>query len=177
MSRRIDTIEKQLRSFWKRVNKQPNGCWVWTGAKDKDGYGQMYWLGEHIKPHRAFWRYCNGPIPEGLCVCHHCDNPACVNPAHLWLGTQQENTADKVRKGRNASIANGNHGSITHPEKWARGMRNGTSKLTDFIRNELVPELWRRGWTCRRIAVKVGVSAGTVQRVLKGLGFGWLHRR
>jgi hypothetical protein len=71
------------------------GCHVWTGSKYGRGYGNL-----QIATHRLAWELANGPIPEGLSILHRCDNPACCNPDHLFLGTQADNMADKVRKGR-----------------------------------------------------------------------------
>lgn len=75
-------------------------CWVWTGAHGRNGYGQAVVQGHTYKAHRVAWTIAHGPIPEGLCVCHACDNRRCVRPDHLWLGTHQENQEDKIRKGR-----------------------------------------------------------------------------
>lgn len=76
------------------------GCWEFTGARSSAGYG-AFWDGQRlVRAHRyAFEQFCS-PIPEGLIICHACDNPGCVNPHHLWLGTQADNAADKFRKGR-----------------------------------------------------------------------------
>lgn len=79
------------------------GCWLWTGRLTNSGYGQIAKSthGEW-KAHRLFWRVANGPIPGGLCVLHKCDTPACVNPDHLFLGTQADNVQDMMNKHRSA---------------------------------------------------------------------------
>ena len=75
-------------------------CKVWEGRRNQDGYGMQYHAGKDRKVHRLVWAAANGPIPPGLCVLHHCDNPPCYALDHLWLGTQQENLADMRAKGR-----------------------------------------------------------------------------
>ena len=91
--------------FWQKVAKA-DGCWNWTAATFSDGYGALKRKdGKQIKAHRYSYEIHFGDIPGNLCVCHACDNPRCVNPAHLWLGTNRENTADKTRKGRAVRLA------------------------------------------------------------------------
>jgi len=96
-------------AFWKRVQKRgEDECWEWQSDIDKYGYGVLNGRPREgfrkikYKAHRMAWEFTNGCIPDGLCVCHSCDNPPCCNPNHLWLGTSQENTADMVKKGRSA---------------------------------------------------------------------------
>lgn len=75
-------------------------CWEWVASGDSDGYGQLM-VGKRMKKaHRVAWELANGPIPDGSFVCHHCDNPSCVRPSHLFLGSNSENMRDMVRKGR-----------------------------------------------------------------------------
>lgn len=78
------------------------GCWEWQHATNNIGYGMFRWDRHTMRTaHRASYEIHIGNIPDGLCVCHTCDNPKCVNPEHLWLGTIQDNMTDKVKKGRN----------------------------------------------------------------------------
>ena len=90
-------------------------CWEWTAGKEPKGYGTFYLEGKTRRVHRLSYRIFKGDTPEGMCVCHRCDNPGCVNPDHLFLGTNQDNVADRDAKGRQARL---------------RGDCNGMSKLT-----------------------------------------------
>lgn len=87
--------------FWRRVEKT-DACWLWIGSRRRDGYGRHRVNGtpRRIRAHRLSWEMHFGAIPSGMSVLHHCDNPPCVRPDHLFLGTDTDNTADKVRKGR-----------------------------------------------------------------------------
>lgn len=82
------------------VPEPMSGCWLWDGTSGRDGYGQIRINGDVYLAHRLSWVLHVGTIPDGMCVLHRCDTPPCVNPRHLFLGSNRDNTADKVAKGR-----------------------------------------------------------------------------
>ncbi len=95
------TIEER---FWEKVDIKIGHCWEWTRHKDKDGYGRLRANNKDLRAHRLSWEINNNkPVPPGMSVIHSCDNPSCVNPAHLSVGTNKENTLDSIRKGRSYS--------------------------------------------------------------------------
>jgi hypothetical protein len=146
--------------LWRRVVKQPgDGCWAWTGPKVR-GYGRVLFRGRRWGAHRVAWVFTHGEIPaspgyHGTCVLHRCDNPACVRPDHLRLGTNQENVADMVAKGRNA-----------------RGSRHHAAKLTEAQVLE-IRELRSQGLSGPKIAKRFGVSHVLVYLIEKRQAWRW----
>jgi hypothetical protein len=89
-----------IKRFLTKIEKQPNGCWHYVGAKDADGYGMFWHNSRTIGAHRFSAEYLGNLTIKGQCVCHACDNPICVNPQHLFIGSNQQNTQDRHIKGR-----------------------------------------------------------------------------
>ncbi len=103
---RESTVRPLEDRFWESVDKSGE-CWLWIKATDRDGYGVTSTKNKkQVRAHRVSWEIHFGPIPDGLCVLHNCpggDNPTCVRPSHLWLGTNDQNMADRKAKGRYAN--------------------------------------------------------------------------
>ena len=91
-----------LAELLKHIIRNAGGCWSWTGPKSWNGYGRLYWNNKMRRAHRLMWEAVNGDIPNGMWVLHHCDNPQCTNPDHLFLGTPKDNAVDRNNKGRHS---------------------------------------------------------------------------
>ena len=98
-----------------------SGCWIWTRSKNLQGYGQTIWEGKPLLTHRAMYIALHGPIKPKICICHHCDTPACINPEHLFVGSQKDNLQDMYAKGRGApgSVRSENNRKAWTPERRA----------------------------------------------------------
>lgn len=109
---RPDYTPKDIQRFWSKVAiADPDDCWEWMAGKFPTGYGLFQIKGKCSRAHRLAYELGIGPISDGLCVCHHCDNPACCNPAHLWLGTHLDNMRDMKAKGRLVILRGIDHGN------------------------------------------------------------------
>lgn len=147
-----------MKRFWSKVDRRgPDECWEWKASRNSTGYGKFYINSSHCSAHRSSWIINVGPIPDGMCVCHACDNPGCVNPAHLWLGTDADNIADRDAKGRQAD---------------RRGEKNGQAKLDEFS-VRLIRRLYRRGLSHRLLGRVFGVCRRQIGRICAGQR--WRH--
>lgn len=150
--------------FFAKVVKQ-EGCWEWSAAKDRGGYG-IFRLSptiSRVKAHRFAWELQNGEIPEGMFVCHHCDNPECTNPDHLFLGTPKDNMDDKLRKGRWRGGLPAHLSAVTR-ERPHKAM----SKLEPHV--DAITEMRDKGCSLYKIAADFGCDVGVVRRVLEKFG-------
>lgn len=143
-------------------------CWLWQGSVNTSGYGVIGVKGKKRLVHRLIWEESNGqPIPDGMSICHHCDNPLCVRPSHLFAGTHSDNMRDASRKGR-LRIPKGTPNNL-----FERGESNPSARLTEdqvrAIRRLYATEMY----THSRLSKMFDVSRGTIWRVLKNNN--WKH--
>lgn len=152
------TMEERLVAFWSKVDKRSaTSCWEWTGAKNRHGYGNFFHDRSSWKAHRFSYLIAHGEIPDNLHVLHECDNPPCVNPAHLRIGTAKDNMFDRDSRGRQADH---------------RGIYNGRAKLREIDVIKIFT-LQKSGQLQTEIATRLGVSQSTISRIIRGDG--WRH--
>ena len=161
--------------FWDKVQVgSPSECWVWCGSRSGGRYGKFYFEGKLVQAHRYSYMLHYGEILPGLVVCHKCDNEGCVNPYHLFVGTQKDNVQDMFKKGRDNYARGSNHGSKTHPEccrhradnfGCRKGEKNGRSVLTKHAVLQ-IRSLAECGVSRRKIARMFGVGKTTVDNVV-----------
>ena len=136
------TVEER---FFNRFKKDPSGCWLWISHCDKDGYGILPATGAAVRAHRLSYEIHNGQIPDGMVVCHTCDNPSCVNPEHLFSGTTKDNCQDMLSKGRDKMV----------------GSRNNKAKLTE----DQVADIRKSDKSKYELADIYSVSVSTIKRI------------
>ncbi|RVH21474.1 HNH endonuclease [Sinorhizobium meliloti] len=151
--------ERLQERFWERVKRGDDGsCWLWLGRRNETGYG----LFDHNnRPHiasRFAYELTFGPLPAGLAACHECDNPQCVNPKHLFAGTQKDNMEDASRKGR-VPGGNGLRGSLINK-----------SKLSEQQARHILSSLD----SASELAAKYGVSRAAIYKIRNRENWGWL---
>ena len=148
--------------FWSKVDRSGD-CWEWTAFRDRNGYGWFSVGGKTVRAHRQSWEMANGLIPDGLLVCHRCDNPPCVRADHLFLGTPHDNTNDAAAKGRMAS--GDRNGSRVHRERMPRGEANPFSRL-DESTVRAIRGRRDEGALLREIAAEFDVSLPQVHKIV-----------
>lgn len=145
-------------AFWERVDKRgPDECWEWRGGRlDPKGYGGFYRrdIRKPVRAHRFSYELAHGPIPDGLFVCHRCDNPPCVNPAHLFSGTTDQNMADMVAKGRQVRAENVNTAILTAEQAKAIRLRYAAGETNH----------WRLGR-------EYGVTGAAIRLIVTGVNW------
>jgi hypothetical protein len=160
--------KSDLERFYEKVMPEPmSGCWLWLGSLG-GGYGIIRVNGKIIKAHRFSYEEHKAPIPTGLFVCHHCDNPPCVNPAHLFVGTQSDNLLDAGRKMRTGMQRYPEKSHFkTHKINYSRGESHGLSKLTQRNADD-IRMLHRAGTKRIELSRLFGVAPTTISDVIKG---------
>jgi hypothetical protein len=141
-----------------------NDCWEWNGARSADGYGQKRIARTLYFTHRLAYEWANGRISNGLHVLHRCDNPPCCNPDHLYAGTNKDNIADSVRKGRRKRSYRPVPGLRAKRRPWSEERRKRQSKYSDGLK-DLIRHDREGGLTFRAIAALRGVSYRTAYKV------------
>lgn len=144
-------------------------CWIWQGTINKSGYGYVNYEGKEVKAHRASYEIFKEKIKDNMHVCHSCDNRACVNPEHLWLGTPFQNMRDAAKKRRLPGPAKWSEekkkamkGKIKIPDN--RGEKSGLSKLKESDIYE-IRDLLTGGMSLSQIGKKFGMSSGSISRI------------
>lgn len=137
-------MKTRTERFWAKVEKRgPAECWLWLASRNAQGYGKFSVASGrgHMGAHRAVWELVNGAVPDGLWVLHRCDNPPCVNPAHLFLGTCRDNHLDMVAKGR--------HWAQKNPGRARLTMQTAIDASIAKALNRMVPDCVRCGQPAR----------------------------
>jgi hypothetical protein len=166
--------------FWPHVQRGgPGDCWPWTGHKDADGYGTQYYRvapgrRRPMRAHRMAYLLHHGEVPGHLLVCHTCDNPPCCNPAHLFVGTNGDNMADRNAKGRTARGAAAGL-AVVPIERRPQGERINTARLTADQARELRRLRRDEGVTYVALGKRFGISHVAARKIV--VGENWRHLR
>ena len=141
--------------FWSKVRIDTlDNCWEWQAGDDGSGYGLFHFQGKQHRAHRISWMLWHGKFPNEMFVCHHCDNPGCVNPRYLFLGTAADNSIDKMRKGR-------------HKSPWP-------CRFDSLQIAEIREAYTEKQVTQEQLAQKYSVSVSTINRIVRDKGYTWI---
>lgn len=171
LSSLIELAEKATgpdRTVLSRLDKSGD-CWLWTGATDHKGRGRVWYRGKIMLHHRAVWTILIGVIPDGSMLCHHCDNPRCANPMHMYVGDAKSNVRDMISRGRHWLQANVERAKIVgrslgKSNDWSTGESNPKAKLS----KDQAAHIRASGLSTKQLSEKFGVDRTTVQRIRRG---------
>jgi hypothetical protein len=168
LAAKIETLTGRDKTITDRLDRSGD-CWLWVGRTDKSGRGQVFRNGKRMIHHRAVWEILVSPIPPGNLLCHHCDNPRCANPLHIYVGDNASNVKDMFERGRHwtqidpvrAAAVGLKNGQANN---WSSGEANPKAKLkleqVEAIRRDVRPT--------RFLAADYGVSCNSIQRIRSG---------
>lgn len=156
----------------RRVKVTDGDCWEWVGSKLPSGYGHTSHKKKMWLAHRLSWTLANGEIPSGMVICHKCDNPPCVNPAHLFVGTHKENTQDAIKKGRYKGFKDPRSYPSWRPGRMI-GSEHPKAKLTEVDIKTIRHLYFAERRLQREIGDFFGVSQMAISRIVRGAG--WCH--
>ena len=171
-------IALQAKLTPKTAAQNERGCCLWKGRKSKDGYGIVQVRKKDrgrmkIRAHRASFMVYRGEIPDGLCVLHTCDNPPCVNPDHLFLGTKLDNSQDMIRKGRQICVPREKTWAVRNPHLVVRGEASPEAKLTESQVRSLRAMYATGNFTFEALGVIFGIGHSSAVRAIKRQS--WKH--
>lgn len=151
---RFDYLEYMKNFINKNIKKDQYGCWLWMKAKHRQGYGSIRFKNKFGLVHRVVWEVYKGEIPEGMKVCHSCDQPACCNPDHLFLGTQKDNVYDMINKGRKKI-----------------NIRKTRRNKLNYEQVQEIKALHGNGMTRKELEKKFSVSQTCIAKILTGVSW------
>ncbi len=155
----MELSTKDIQRFKKKINKT-EGCWLWIGKSNSKGYGRFNLNQKEMGAHRVAYFLKYGPFDYKLLVCHSCDNPICVNPKHLWLGTDRDNSDDKIKKDRHVYGEELPQTKLTKEE---------VLKIIERCKNNY----WKRNGRVKEVAAEFNICAANVYAILDGRS--WSH--
>ena len=161
---KIEWTDSDIERFNKYIQKgKQDECILWTGGRFYNGYGQFRLGKKKIKAHRFSFVIHKGPIPEGMLVCHRCDNPICVNPDHLWLGTSKQNSEDRDKKGRMGDCG----ACCKKTTGMFKGVKNPAAKITQADADSIRKKYTTGKYTYRKLAKIFYLSSASIANVIK----------
>jgi len=175
---KTDFSPNDIERFWANVDTQSEECWLWLGWM-RNGYGGFCIRKKSLLAHRVSYALTYGEVPSDMYICHHCDNPSCVRPSHLFLGTPSDNMKDASEKGRlrgkvkpsQGFQAGARHWTHTNPSRIPRGSSRAGAKLSEEIINDIKHDVLYMSQA--KVAHKYGVSQSTISRACSGKT--WAH--